>query len=232
MREFQEFDPVRMQVEKAVRALEFVAHRLGRSLFASEEERAKWMHDLEVIRRLNNLKAIAAEYIGADKTVLFEHEIGFSPNGHAKGIVIDSAGGVELPVFPREIVREHRVVMREHDQAQRSLYQHLLTVNWTTVECLKKAKGTSVHSEHHAKITRGNNTASLFVSELARHHGRITYVAEGRGFAFADDETLGHAVWLHVCHAPKGFVFRQGERVSYVVVDVPKGLQGRDIRAA
>lgn len=232
MHQSQEFDPVRVQIEKAIRALEFVAGRMGRRLFSSQDERAKWIHDLELIRRLSNLKTVTAEYIGSDKAVVFEHEIAFSPNGHAKGMMVDSGGGVELPVFPLDLIKAHRLVMVEHDRSQRSLYQHLLMVQWTTVECLKKAKGTSVPSVHHEKITGGNNSGSIFVCDLARHWGRITHVADGRGFAFAKDETLGRSVWLHVSHAPKGFVFREGARVSYVVVDVPKGLQGRDIQSA
>jgi hypothetical protein len=232
MREGEAFDPTRVQIEKAIRALEFVARRMERQLFSSEDERAKWMHDLQVIRRMNNLKSVAAQYVGADETIVFEHEIVFCPNGHANDMAVDAGAGLELPLLPLNLIRGNRLVMTEHDRSQRSLYQDLLKVPWTNVKCLKKAKGTSVQSVHHEKITKGNNTASLFVSQLARHFGRISRVIEGRGFAFAEDETLGRSVWLHVSHAPKGYVFRVGNRVSYVAVDVPKGLQGRDIQPA
>ena len=227
------FDPVRLQIEKAIRALQFVAGRMGQHLFSSDEERGKWAHDLEVIHRMNNLQAVSAEYIGADRIVLFKQEIGFSPNGHTNGAVFDSAGGVEPPLCPLEMVKlikETRLLITEHDRSQAGLYRDLLQIPWTSAEPLKKAKGTSFRSEHHEKITRGNNTATMFVSELARHRGWITHVAEGRGYAFARDDTLGRQVWLHLSHAAKGFVFRKGLRVSYIVVDVPKGLQGRDIQ--
>jgi cold shock CspA family protein len=230
-----EFDPVRLQIDKAIRAMEFVARRMGQRLFSSEDDRSRWVHDLEVIRRVNNLKAVSAEYVGREKILIFAHEIQFSPNGSANGPVIDSAEGVDSPWCDKELVKlieANRVTLTEKDPSQARLYRDSLQIKFSTAEPLKKPKGTSVSSRHHEKITGGNNTANFFVCDLARHGGRITHVAEGRGFAFAKDETLGVEVWLHVSHAAKGFVFRRGDRVSYLVVDSPKGLQGRDIRAA
>lgn len=218
------------QVEKAVHALEFVARRLSRRLFSSDAQRDNVMHDLLVIRTFNNLKSVTAEYLGANRSVVFAHSIEFSPNGNGNGRLVDAARGIELPVLPPSLIVDHVFSIFWHDRSQEELLKHLLKLNWSNKEELAKAKGTRIRSEHHERITAQSNSAEIYVTDLARHFGRITHVAEGRGFAFAKDETLGRSVWLHVCHAPTGCVFRLGQRVSYVVVDVPRGLQARDIR--
>jgi cold shock CspA family protein len=232
MHDFQVPQAVREQVEKAVHALEFVARRLNRRLFSSAAERANVLHDLQVIRTFNNLKSVTVEYLGANRHVVFDHTIEFSPNANGNGRCVDAGRGIELPLLPPSLIVEHLFSISWCDRSQRDLLKHLLNVPWSNKEEHPKARGTTIRSVHHEKITGGNNTARLHVTDLARHFGRISYVAEGRGFAFANDEVLGQTVWCHVSHAPTGFRFRVGDRVSFVVVDVPKGLQARDIRSA
>lgn len=233
MSAFQVSDVVKLQVAKAIGSLDLVARKMNRRLFASRAQRDNVVHDLEVLRMVGNLQSMTAEYLAGNDSVVLAQTIEFSPNGNGRnGKFVDSARGVELPVFPPGLIVNHEFSVSWNDRCQQELLQHLLKINWSDKSERTRAKGTEIPLKHHEKITGGQNGGTIFVSDLARHFGRVTYVAEGRGFAFAMDETLGQSVWLHVSHASKGFTFKKGARVSFVVVDVPAGLQGRDIRRA
>jgi len=234
MSAFEVSDVVKLQVAKAIGSLDLVARKMNRRLFSFGEQRAKVVHDLEVLRMVGNLRSMTAEYLGGNGSVVLAQTIQFSPNGtgNGNGKLIDCARGVELPVFPPSLIVNHEFSISWNDRSQHELVQHLLKINWCDKPETTKAKGIEIPLKHHEKITGGQNGGKIFVSTIARHFGRVTYVAEGRGFAFALDETLGQSVWLHVSHAPKGFTFMKGARVSFVVVDVPAGLQGRGIRLA
>src|SRR6185437_8175481 len=75
-------EPVRIEIDKGIHSLEFVARRLGRQLFSSEQHRQNVIHDLEVCHTLNCLKTITVEYVGADGSVVFAQTIELKSNSN------------------------------------------------------------------------------------------------------------------------------------------------------
>jgi cold shock CspA family protein len=235
MNAFQVSNVAKLQVAKAIGSLDFVAKKMNRRLFSSREQWANVVHDMEVLRMVGNLRSVTAEFLGGNGSVVLAQTIEFSLNGNGNGHgkLIDSACGVEVPIIPPGLIVNHEFSISWNDRSQHELVRHLLKNSWCDKPETTKAKGTEIPLKHHEKITGGQNGGKIFVSDMARHFGRVMYVAEGRGFAFALDETLGKSVWLHISHVARrnGFAFKKGARVSFVVVDVPAGLQGRDIRS-
>jgi hypothetical protein len=221
-------EAIQLEVSKALRQLQFVDRTFHLGIWA-DDSKDKWQHDLEIMRMFNDLKDVRLELIGADRTVMFEFRIAFA-GGPSPQRGLDSGNGIELPVLDLRAVVDKRVIVGHC--GKRSQYQNLLAMNWTPAVNHVKRDGDTYGSEHTAKITGGRQTGSFHVGSDLRH--RLVVSRTGpRGYAFAKDLDLGTAdVFLHPKFAPPGFVFFVGQQVRCVVVQTPRGFQGRNIRLA
>jgi hypothetical protein len=223
-------EPIKLEISKALRQLYFVDRSYGLGIWATDDAKSKWEHDLAVMRLFQDLKDVRLELLGSDRTVLFEFRISFG-SAPGSGHRVDSANGIELPVLDLRAVADNRVIIGRNG-GKDAEYRHLLWNSWTPATNHVKRDGDTFSSEHSAKITGGRQTGSIHVGAEARHWLAVYRIGE-KGYAFAKDLNMGTAdVFLHVKFAPPGFRFFVGQQLLAVVVQTPKGLQGRSIQAA
>lgn len=225
---------IELEISKAIEQLVFAdqTYSLGAPIWPTNASKADWKHDLAVMRMFGDLKDVALQFLAADRTVPWEYRISFNgaPTVERQ---IDFAKGMEIPVLSADLrvaVTDKRVVIGHH--GKEAEYRHLLRKNWSPAAKHAKRKGDTYGSSHCAAITGGRETGNFHVAADARHR-LVVYRCGVHGFAFAKAPELSMAdVHLRTEHASPGFRFFSGQQLTAIIVQTPRGLQGRAIRAA
>ncbi len=222
-------DDCLMQSKKVVSQLDLIGRSYGLPIWAPQSKEDH-QHDWGVMLAHDDLQSVSLELIAADKTVPYWFKFHFARK-KAKGRVIDSANGVELPVlFDHASVTSHRLIIQQ--RGRESVYRHLLKIGWGPAETLRKRRGNTFASEHASKITGGRQTAKIHVSAEARQRLVVTQTGND-GYAFGDVPARGwKGVFLHKKFAPPGLQFRIGQQITALLVQVPRGVQARAIQQA
>jgi cold shock CspA family protein len=219
--------PVRLETKKAIHTLTLVDRAYALGIWSSPEEKAKWLNDIGVFLAFDNLNSISLELLGADKTVVAEVKIKFGQ--HANGKADRQASGTEVPVLDKKLVTGHRVLV-QHKNGNAAQYQHFLKFNWSPAETLRRRQG-DVFANSQARKTGGRQTGSIFASKDSRHTLVITRPIGTKGFGFADCPDLGlTGVLLHIRHLRGVTGLRLGQRVTAQIVQLPQGIQAREVR--
>lgn len=220
-------EPVRLEATKAIHTLTLVDRAYSLGIWPSPEEKAKWLNDIGVFLAFDNLNSMSLELLGADKTVVAEVKINFGQqaNGKAGGVT----AGTEVPVLDKKSVAGHRVIVRWKAGNQEQ-YRHLLRLNWQAAETLRRRQGDEF-ANSQARKTGGRQTGSIFASKDSRHTLVVTRPIGTRGFGFADCPDLGlTGVLLHIRHLRGLKGLRLGQHVTAQIVQLPQGIQAREVR--
>ncbi len=220
-------EPVRLETEKAIHTLTLVDRAYALGIWSSPEEKAKWLNDIGVFLAFDNLNSISLELLGADKTVVAEVKINFGQ--HASGKAGGLTSGTEVPVLDKKLVTGHRVLV-QHKNGNAAQYQHFLKFNWSPAETLRRRQGDEF-ANSQARKTGGRQTGSIFASKDSRHTLVVTRPIGTKGFGFADCPDLGlTGVLLHIRHLRGLKGLRLGQRVTAQIVQLPQGIQAREVR--
>lgn len=186
------------------------------------------IRDLTVMLEHGDLKTAALELLASDRSIIYRHEVRFgSANGrHA----IDAAHGIELPLLPPNRIANHRLLVAPVRQITQ--YRHRLRVSWSDADRLPERPGSHFASEHTRHVSRDRMTGQVFVSNEARRTAIVTNVSAAGDYAFACDPALPLRVFLHKALCEQPMEFRAGMKVSFIPIQTPRGLQGRNIRPA
>jgi cold shock CspA family protein len=219
-------EPVRLEAEKAIHTLTLVDRAYHLGIWSSPEEKAKWLNDIGVFLAFDNLHSISLELLGEDKTVVAEVKINFGQHANAQGGGL--ASGTEVPVLDKKLVTGHRVLV-QHKNGNAAQYQHLLKFNWSPAETLRRRQGDEF-ANSQARKTGGRQTGSIFASKDSRHTLVVTRPIGSKGFGFADCPDLGlTGVLLHVRHLRGATALRLGQRLTAQIVQLPQGIQAREV---
>ena len=220
-------DDAKLSASKAVAQIAFICQSYGMTVIDGNIDDLK--ADLATMLANDDLRAVRLELLGDNNKVLFEFKVAFSGGG-GRGRSMDSAKGVEVPLFDKRLVSGKRLIVDWNGRLAR--YKRFLKMNWGTVEQLQKSAGSSYESEHAASITGGRQAAKFHVSDSARHQLVVTQTGT-RGFFFAKDLHLGRdGIFVLAKHLPPGFDARVGTRFTALVIASRRGLQARSIRTA
>ena len=217
-----------LDATKTVRAFDFILKSLGQTPpWSTAAERDAYAHDLTVMLQHGDLVRASLELLGADDTVVYRHRIRFGGDGGPA--TVDPAHGIELPLLAPGQIARHRILIGP--AAHIDTYRRELRMNWTAAEPLKDRAGGRFQSEHTRQANAGRMSGEVFVADEARQTVTVLNVAAGGQFAFGRSPALAADVFLHrgQCAAP--LAFQSGQRLSCVVIQTPRGLQGRNIRA-
>lgn len=221
--------PVQLEVGKAIHTLGLVDRAYNLRIWTSAEEKAKWLNDLGVFLAFNNLNSVSLELLGNDKSVVAEVKVNFGQ--HANGKAGGSPSGTEVPMLDRKLVAGHRVLV-QHKNGNAPQYQHLLKFNWSSAETLRRRNG-DVFAISQARKTGGRQSGSIFASKDSRHTLVVTRPIGNKGFGFADCPALGlTGVLLHVRHMRIAKDLRLGQRITAQLIQLPVGIQAREVRPA
>jgi hypothetical protein len=218
-----------LDARKAVATLDFILRSYGlQRWWRTDAERENYVHDLQVMMQNGDLSKADLEIVAADRSVLYRHSIYFTDERNPR--CVDSACGIELPMIDRSKIAEHRLLVSPFRRVDS--YRSQLRLSWGPADKLRDKVGGSFESEHTNKSTGGRNKAQVFVADDARHIGIVLNVSPAADYAFAHDSSLNVNVFLHRKFCLDGVLPGPGQKVSYVVIQTPRGLQGRNIRAA
>jgi cold shock CspA family protein len=217
------------EAKEALHTLQLVDTSYGLGIWPTAEEKEKWLNDIAVFLTFRNLDSITLQLLGADKTVVAEVKVCFGQ--HANGKNAGAPRGKEVPVIDRKLVAAHRVIV-QHKNGNAAQYQHLLKFNWSAAETLRRRNGDEF-ANSQARKTAGRQTGSIFASKDSRHELIVTRPVGNKGFGFADCPSLKlTGVFLHERHLRGVRELKLGQRVTAQIIQLPDGLQAREVRAA
>jgi len=217
-----------LAASKTIHAFDFILRSFGLAAYwKNEAQMNDHVHDLAVMLRHGDLQRASLELLASDQTVLYRHRIMFQTTRAARSV--DAAGGIELPLIPREQIADFRILTSPTRRID--AYRNQLRCNWGRAERLADQPGGQFTSDHTRSANGGWVDGQVFVADQARRQATIINVS-GRGdYAFARDGALGADIFLHLNQCDEPFQFQSGQRVSFVVIQSPRGLQGRNIRS-
>jgi|GEM_PF-830927 cold shock CspA family protein len=218
-----------LDAQKTIAAFDFILKSIGRDTpWQSPRKRDDYIHDLAVMLDHDDLKTASLELVGADRSVVYRHEVRFGlANGRRS---VDAAQGIELPLLPPERIANYRLLVWPARQIAQ--YRHQLRLSWRDAEKLPERSGSRFASEHTRRVNRDRMTGQVFVSDEARRTGVVINVSAAGDYAFARDPALPLDVFLHRAQCDKPMEFRPGMKVSFIPIQVPRGVQARNIRPA
>lgn len=187
-----------------------------------------WAHDVAVMLAYDDLDGVSAEFLDTSGQAFYTHRV--RVGGHAGKAQLHSEGGLALPVLDKRRVSKARLLVHRKGRNQ-LLYSPQLRLQWSGVERAKQESGHAFADTHAQKTTGGRGEATVHVGNSLRVLLTITR-SGGKGYAFATDSSGQLSVYCHAQYAPQGFRFTVGSKVTAVLVQVPKGIQAREIRAA
>jgi hypothetical protein len=225
-----------LMIQKAFVVLDFITKSYHQTLFETANDRSDYAHDMNLVFENSNLKRLTYDLLGENDTVLFEHAFMFENSGE-RGKVIDSARGIELPFIRADLIRRNRLVWTSKPTGRTDIdckeYQHLFRLRWVDAKAVNRANCAGFQSEHFSHITGSRANAHMFVDRSALHRGTVISVPEkGRGaYCFIEDDQLKTThLFGHQKHLQSPAIFFPGQRLSYIVISVPRGLQARAIQ--
>lgn len=188
---------------------------------------AAWDNDIAVILANDDLDAVSAEFLDHAGKCFYSHSVGVAAQRGDGCIATD--GGLALPILDKSRLASARLLVHRKGREQ-SEYATLLKMRWSTAKRAPKESGNSFEDAHARKTTGGHGQATVHVGDSLRVE--LTVVRSGgHGFAFATDANGRLSVFCHLKHAPPEFTFAVGMRITAVLVQVPRGIQAREIRA-
>ena len=223
-------DSIRLEVSKALRQLKFADVNYGLGVW-SDTTYTAWLHDPEWMRAGNDLKRVTLQLLAHDGSVYTEFLIEFEAKGARLDRKVADSGGIELPVIDRKRIGGARVIVTNNNDADQA-YRSRLRMNWSAAASLVKQAGDVYRSDHATRITGGRQTGSFHVARDARHRLVITNSTPGGPYCFARDLSLNQdGIFILRKHAP-GVRLEAGIQITGILVQTPKGLQAREVRAA
>jgi cold shock CspA family protein len=217
-----------LMASKAMRQLRVIDQSRNFKLFSSDKEYEDLVHDVGVMLEYQDLDGVSLQALDKEKKVIFEFKIAFAVNG-ANGKKRDASGGIEIPLLDPSSVAGARWLL--HRKGKEPEYKHQLRLSYGAAAKRDYADDSSFNSDHAAAITGGRQTGRVRVANQNRMPLTVVRVG-GRGFAFAQDAAGKLQVFCHASEAPTDHSFSVGQKITAVVVQVPKGLQARQIRPA
>jgi hypothetical protein len=177
----------------------------------------------------DDLARLGLVLLDSAKAIVFEFWVDFGDTKSSVAVA-DSARGIELPVLARGTIATYslQVINRV---VEKTAYRHLLKLNWNPAPPLQSLTTERFESGHAGKISAGRQRAFVSVAG-ARRRLRVTHVSATGDYAFGRDAELAMDVFLHVSFAPAGFTFKPDATLTAVVVQTPRGAQGRNIALA
>jgi len=189
---------------------------------------AGWENDLAVMIAHDDLDGASCELLDSTGNVFYGYRATISGgNGRTQ---LHSDGGLALPILDRSRLAKARLLMHRKGGDQ-AAYRSQLRLQWSAVERANFEDGASFKDEHANKTTGGRGEATVHVGKSLRVPLTITRAGD-KGFAFAADSSGQLSVFCHAKSAPPGFKFAVGSRITAVLIQVPKGIQARDIQPA
>ena len=184
------------------------------------------VHDLSVMLERNSLNSISLKFHhpNSHRDVLVEYNYALHA-GRPHFYLDDSQG---LGIVPLRPPFDMGLVVNRDRQG--GAYENRLRLNWGDAPRYARRGGFEHQDGNTTRRTGGRASKQIYMDDGLRRRGQVKFYlpAKQYGFIVGPDgiDVFFHANNLH------GFQPRQGQRVTYLPMATPRGIQAKDVRLA
>lgn len=213
-------------------AAQLLAQKLTRELYRIAQAYGKQhpfqfddlTHDLAVMLEHDALNHLSLKFYRANgrRDVLVEYNYALhagQPRFH-----LDDAQG--LGIVPLSPPFEMSLVVNRDVQGGR--YASRLRLNWGDAPAFNRNGGFAHQDGNTTRRTGGRASKQVFMDNALRREGQIKLFLPDRQYGFIVS-TEGVDVFFHRSNV-NGFEPRAGQRVTYLPLVTPRGIQAKDVR--
>lgn len=217
-------------------AAKLLAEKLVRELFRIGQAYGKehpfrfedLVHDLAVMLERDALQLVTLKFFRPtqQRDVLVEY--GYALHAGAPRFHLDDAQG--LAIVPLTPPFEMGLVI--HRDAQGGAYAGRLRINWGDAPQYARHGGFEHQDGNTTARTGGRASKQVFMDDGLRRQGQVKFYLPAKQYGFIAGAD-GVDIFFHAnnLHGSLG-ALRPGQRVTYLPLATPRGMQAKDVRPA
>lgn len=213
----------RLLAEKIVRELYRIAQAYGKEHPFRFED---LVHDLAVMLEHDGLSSVTLKFYRptAQRDVLIEYHYALHA-GQTRFYLDDAQGLGIVPLSP-----PFEMALVVHRDLPNDGYARRLRLNWGDAPQYARHGGFEHQDGNTARRTGGRASKTVFMDQTLRRYGQVKSYRPDRGYGFLIGPD-GADVFFHTSNVA-GFQPRPGQRVTYLPLVTPRGIQAKDVRPA
>lgn len=210
----------RLLAEKLTRELYRIAQAYGKKHPFKFEDLT---HDLAIMLQHEALQQVSLKFFrpGKHREVLVAYDYVFHA-GHPP-FHFDAAQG--LGVVPLAPPFKMRLIV--HRDSQNGYYEPQLHLNWGNVPPFTHREGFRHQDGHTTQRTGGRASKQVYMDATLRRQGHVKFFLPHRQYGFITGGD-GTDIFFHQNNV-QDFTPRKGQRVSYLPLATPRGIQAKDV---
>jgi len=216
-------DAAKLLAEKLTRELFRIAQAYGKSHTCSFDDLT---HDFAVMLEHNALYAVSLKFYrtahGTQRETLVEYNYALHA-GQPRFHLDDAQGMSIVPLSPP--FEMGLVVNRDMQQGR---YADRLRLNWGNAPTYARDNGFAHRDGNTAQRTGGRASKEIYMDYTLRRHGNIKFFLSAKSYGFISAQD-GTDIFFHEKNL-QGFEPCRGQRVSYLPLVTPRGVQAKDVR--
>jgi len=217
----------RLLAEKLTRELFRIAQAYGKEQHYRFEDLT---HDFGIMLEYDSLYSLSLKFYrpNAQREVLVEYNYALHA-GQPKFHIDDAQGLSIVPLAPP--FEMGLIINRD---ARGGIYENRLHLNWSNAPSYARYSGFAHRDGNTTRRTGGRASKEIYMDHTLRQRGRIKFYLPGKLYGFITGETgaqPGSDIFFHAKNI-QGFEPCRGQRVSFLPMATPKGVQAKDIRLA
>jgi len=207
--------------EKVVRELYRIAQAYGKQHTASFDD---LIHDLAIMLQWDGLNTVSLKFYRRGRhQVLVEYN--YAMHAGAPRFYLDDAHG--LGVVPISPPFEMGLVVNR--DSRNGAYENRLRLRWGNAPSYARNGGFEHQDGNTTRRTGGRASKQIYINAGLRRQGEIKFYLPDRQYGFITSAD-GVDVFFHATNV-RGFQPWKGQRVTYLPLATPRGIQAKDVRA-
>jgi len=209
--------------EKVVREVYRIAQAYGQQHPFRFED---LVHDLAVMLEHDSLTSVTLKFYRptAQRDVLVEYH--YALHAGQPRFYLDDAQG--LGIVPLSPPFEMGLIVNR--DPQNGAYTRQLRLNWGDAPHYTRNGGFEHQDGNTTRRTGGRASKTVFMDQSLRRRAQVKFYRPDRGYGFLVGAE-GADVFFHTSNVA-GFEPRPGQRVTFLPLVTPRGIQAKDVRLA
>jgi cold shock CspA family protein len=211
----------KLMAEKIARELFRLSQAYGQTLSCSFDD---LLHDFTVMIGYDDLETVRLLFADAQHRTLLEYAYHIRAGKVETSAAHDPVGGLAIVPLP-EPFSLHLIISRA---GKESTYGAQLRICWGDAPTYARNGGDQCTNPHFAKKTGGRAGSDIYADLQLRKRGRVKFFSVEKKYGFIlPDEKSAPEVFFHATETTG--LLQAGERVSYLPLVTPRGIQARAI---
>jgi cold shock CspA family protein len=211
----------KLMAEKIARELFRLSQAYGQSLGSSFDD---LLHDMTLMIQHDDLEDVRLVLHDTQRRTLLEYAYHIRAGKVESSVPQDHVGG--LAVVPLAEPFSLNLLISRNGNAR--AYEAQLRIRWSQAPIYTRNGGTQCANPHFSKKTGGRAGSDIYADQHLRRKGRVKFFLSEKKYGFiVPDETGAPEVFFHA--ADTSTALQAGERVSYLPLVTPRGVQARAV---